>query len=44
MRLVLVIPRFGSFPELRTYECKSCGVSITEAAKDDAGSESADGD
>ena len=44
MRPVLVIPRFGSFPELRTYECKSCGVSVTEAAKDDAGSESADGD
>jgi hypothetical protein len=44
MRPVLVIPRFGSFPELRTYECKSCGVSITEAAKDDAGCGSADGD
>jgi transposase-like protein len=36
MRLVLVIPRFGSFPELQTYECKSCGVSYTEAAKDEA--------
>ncbi len=33
MRLVLVIPRFGSFPELQTYECKGCGVSLTEAAK-----------
>ena len=43
MRLVLVIPRFGSFPELRTYECKSCGVSYTEAAKDGVGSASADG-
>jgi transposase-like protein len=34
MRVVLVIPRFGSFPELHTYECKVCGVSLTEAAKD----------
>lgn len=34
MRLVLVIPRFGSFPELHTYECRDCGVSLTEAAKD----------
>lgn len=52
MGIVLVIPRFGSFPELRTYECKSCGVSYTEAAKDEtndetndeAGSESAETD
>lgn len=35
MRVVLVIPRFGSFPELRTYECRDCGVSYTEAAKDE---------
>ncbi|HTZ03291.1 MAG TPA: hypothetical protein VMC05_13235 [Xanthobacteraceae bacterium] len=34
MRVVLVIPRFGSFPELHTYECKDCGVSLTEAAKE----------
>ena len=34
MRVVLVVPRFGSFPELRTYECGDCGVSYTEAAKD----------
>jgi hypothetical protein len=34
---------FGSCPELRTYECKSCGVSYTEAAKDGVGSASADG-
>jgi transposase-like protein len=48
MRLVLVIPRFGSFPELQTYECKSCGVSYTEAVKDggreEAGAQNADGD
>ena len=29
------VPRFGSFPELRTYECKICGVTYTEAARDD---------
>ena len=34
MRVVLVIPRFGAFPELRTYECRACGVSYTEAAKE----------
>ncbi len=33
MRLVLVIPPFGSFPELHTYVCRDCGVSLTEAAK-----------
>ncbi len=42
MRLVLIIPRFGTFPELQTYECKSCGVSYTQAAKDEAGPDSAD--
>ncbi len=35
MRLVLSVPRFGAFPELRTYECTSCGVTYTEAAKED---------
>jgi transposase-like protein len=34
MRVVLVIPRFGSFPELQTYECSGCGVSYTEAVKE----------
>lgn len=42
MRVVLVIPRFGSFPELHTYECKGCGVSLTEAAKDDAKGQAGD--
>ncbi|MGC1778708.1 MAG: hypothetical protein WBB34_12220 [Xanthobacteraceae bacterium] len=45
MRLVLVIPRFGSFPELHTYECRDCGVSLTEAAKgvaDDAAEDARD--
>jgi len=36
MRLALAIPRFGSFPELHTYDCRSCGVSLTEAAKETA--------
>lgn len=35
MRVVMIIPRFGSFPELRTYECRDCGVSYTEAAKEE---------
>lgn len=34
MRVVMVIPRFGSFPELHTYECRDCGVSYTEAVKE----------
>jgi len=36
MRIALVIPRFGAFPELRTYECRDCGVSYTEAVKEAA--------
>jgi len=43
MLLVSAVPRFGAFPELQTFECKnfeckSCGVTYTEAAKpnDDA--------
>jgi hypothetical protein len=35
MRLDSVVPRFGSFPELRSFACKACGVTYTEAAKDD---------
>jgi hypothetical protein len=31
MALVSAVPRFGGFPELRTFECKSCGVAYTEA-------------
>ncbi len=35
MRLMMSVPRFGTFPELHTYECQSCGVTYTEAAKKD---------
>ncbi|HXQ83784.1 MAG TPA: hypothetical protein VN769_06920 [Xanthobacteraceae bacterium] len=35
MRLASTVPRFGAFPELRTFECKTCGVTYTEAAKPD---------
>jgi len=33
MQLISSVSRFGSFPELRTFECKSCGITYTEAAK-----------
>ena len=35
MRFVRAIPRFASLPELRTYECKACGESYTEAFEPD---------
>jgi hypothetical protein len=25
------VPRVASLPELRTYNCKSCGMTVTEA-------------
>jgi len=31
MRLARTIPRLGGLPELRTYECRACGVTFTEA-------------
>jgi hypothetical protein len=31
MRFVRSIPRFAALPELRTYECKPCGVTYTAA-------------
>lgn len=27
------IPRFAALPELRTYECKACAVTYTEAVE-----------
>ena len=33
MRFVRALPRFAALPELRTYECHSCGVSYTEAVE-----------
>ncbi len=31
MRFVRAVPGLGGLPELRTFECKACGVMITEA-------------
>jgi hypothetical protein len=25
------VPRFAALPELRTYECKACGITYTAA-------------
>jgi hypothetical protein len=32
MRLVRSIPKIGGLPELESFECRACRVSITEAA------------
>ena len=39
MRFVRAVPRLAALPELRTYACRACGVSYTEAVED--GDESA---
>jgi hypothetical protein len=31
MRLARTIPTIGAVPELRTYDCKACGVVFTES-------------
>lgn len=33
MRFVRAVPRFAALPELRTYECKACGVTYTAAVE-----------
>ena len=33
MRFVRSIPRFAALPELRTYECKPCAVTYTDAVE-----------
>ena len=33
MALIKTVPASGALSELRIYECKSCGVTYTEAAK-----------
>ena len=33
MRLARVTPRFGGLPELKTFECRPCGVTLTEAVE-----------
>ena len=35
MRFIRSVPRFAALPELRTYECKSCGVTYTGAVTAD---------
>ena len=35
MQFNSMVPRFGAFPELRTFECNVCGVMYTEATKPD---------
>ena len=35
MRLVRSIPKIGGLPELESFECRACRVSITEAATPD---------
>ncbi len=38
MRFVSAIPRLAALPELRTFECKPCGVTFTAevAPRDDS--------
>jgi hypothetical protein len=31
MSLASTMPRLGGLPDLRTYDCKRCGVALTEA-------------
>ena len=31
MRFVRSVPKLGALPELRTYDCKPCGQTVTEA-------------
>ncbi len=33
MRFVRAVPRIGELPALLTYECRGCGVALTEAEK-----------
>lgn len=31
MRIARTHPKLGGLPELRTYDCRTCAVSLTEA-------------
>jgi hypothetical protein len=33
MRLARSVPHLGGLPELRTYDCKACGVCFTMAVE-----------
>jgi hypothetical protein len=35
MRLARKIPDGGALPELHIYDCKECGVAVTEAGEPD---------
>jgi hypothetical protein len=34
MKLARITPRFGGLPELRTFECRPCGTTSTEAVEE----------
>jgi transposase-like protein len=34
MKLARVTPRVGGLPELQTFECRPCGVALTDAVDD----------
>jgi transposase-like protein len=34
MKLVRITPRVGGLAELQTFECRPCGVVLTEAVED----------
>jgi hypothetical protein len=34
MKLARVTPRVGGLPELHSFECRPCGVVLTEAVED----------
>jgi hypothetical protein len=31
MRLARTVPKIGALPELRTYDCRPCSQTLTEA-------------
>jgi transposase-like protein len=33
MHFVKSVPKLGALPELRTYVCKGCGITFTEAVE-----------
>ena len=34
MMLARITPRVGGLPELQTFQCRPCGVALTEAVDD----------
>ncbi len=34
MKLVRTTPRVGGLPELQTFECRACNVTLTEPVED----------